>query len=501
MRVLFVSSEIYPLAKTGGLADVSSALPKALAMLGAEMHLMMPGYPSALESAAHKTTEFEFADFMGAGPTRLLLGRTPDTGLPVWLVDCPTLFRRPGGPYQDEHGQDWADNLKRFALFGQITARFACGELLERFHADLVHANDWHAGLAPALISAAEGKRPATVFTMHNLAYQGVFPMSGHSELGPLPDALDRGGFEFYGQISLLKTGIYHSDRLTTVSPTYAREILTPDYGCGLDGLLRHRSAHLEGILNGVDYRIWDAASDGHLAANFSVRDLAGKRTCKAALQAEFGLDQDPDAPIVAFMSRITDQKMADIVADVLPRIAHSGAQCVLFGDGDHGISEEFGHAARNHSGRIAARTGYEEPAAHRLIAGADLLLHPARFEPCGLTQLYAMRYGTLPIVRSTGGLRDTVLDASDEAVAQGTATGFTFEQPNAAAMLGCLRRALALYRHHLSWRKVQRQAMTKDFSWDRSARRYYVHYQSMMGQPDGDESPPSDLLLEKAVS
>jgi starch synthase len=495
LRVLFVSSEVYPLAKTGGLADVSAALPKALAALGVDMQLIMPGYPQALECAANKAIAAEFDDAMGAGTARLISGRTPDSGLPLWLVDCPALFARDGGPYQDEHGHDWSDNLHRFGLFSHVAARLARGDLVESFRADLVHAHDWHAGLVPAILAASGGARPATLFTMHNLAYQGVFPAERHPVLAFSPNALGPEGLEFYGRISLLKAGICYSDRLTTVSPTYAREILTPDYGFGLDGLLRRRSADLVGILNGADYRIWDPASDRHIAAGFSMRDLAGKRICKAALKQEFGLERGDEMPIVVFMSRVTDQKMADVVAEILPEIADLGAQCIVFGDGDRAISSAFEAASRARPGRIASRTGYAEPLAHRVLAGGDMLLHPARFEPCGLTQLYAMRYGTLPVVRSTGGLSDTVVDASEAAIAAGTATGFAFEPPERDAMLACLKRALALYRHPLSWRKLQRQAMAQDFSWEDSARRYLALYEAMAGTP----APlPADLMLER---
>jgi starch synthase len=314
---------------------------------------------------------------MGAGPVRLISARTPDSSLPVWFVDCPRFFRRPGGLYQDQHGQDWPDNLERFALFSQITARFSRGELLKGFRADVLHANDWHSGLATAILGATEGHKPHTVFTLHNFGYQGVFPSSDHCRLGPLPATLDRSGLEFYGQISLLKAGINSSDVLTTVSPTYAKEILTPEYGNGLDGLLRHRSDRLIGILNGADYRIWDPSSDALSPAGFTVRNGSGKRLCKATLQAEFGLDPDPDVPLVAFMSRLNDQKMADIVADTLPEMASRGAQCVIFGGGDRAISEKFNRQAHHYPGLLSARTGYEEKLAHLVLTGSDMLLIP----------------------------------------------------------------------------------------------------------------------------
>jgi len=428
LRTLFVSSEIYPLAKTGGLADVSAALPKALTALGVEMRLLLPGYPKAIEAAANKSVRVELADFMGAGPLRLIAARTPDTALPIWLVDCPSLYRRSGGPYQDENGQDWPDNARRFAIFNHVAAQLSLGVLVADWRADIVHANDWHAGLLPAILAETPGQRPKSVFTIHNLAYQGLFPADLYSQLGLSGDLFGPDGLEFYGQISFLKAGIRYSDRVTTVSPTYAREILTAEYGCGLEGLLQRRASDLIGILNGVDYGIWDPATDPHLAGNFTVRNIAGKRTCKRALQSELGLEADAEAALVVFLSRITEQKMADVVADALPGIVESGAQCALLGDGDRALEERFGHAARRHPGRIAVRIGYHEPLAHRLVAGGDILLHPARFEPCGLTQLYAMRYGTLPVVRSTGGLCDTVVDATGRSIRHATATGFAFE-------------------------------------------------------------------------
>ena len=481
MRVLFASSEIYPLAKTGGLADVSAALPKSLAKLDVDMHLLLPGYPRAIEVAEKKLIQVEVADFMGVGPLRLIYARTPDTRLPVWLVDCPSLFRRPGGPYQDQERQDWPDNARRFAVFNHVAARLSRGHLLGHWHADIVHTNDWPTGLVPAILAETPGQRPATVFTIHNLAYQGLFPAALYSQLG-LPDEIfNPDGLEFHGKISFLKAGIRYSDRLTTVSPTYAREILTADYGCGLEGLLRRRAQDIVGILNGADYEIWDPTRDVHLPNNFSLGNIAGKRTCKIALQEEFGIKADLEAPLIVFVSRITDQKMADVVAAALPEVIGDGALCVLLGDGERHLEEQFEAAALRYPGRIAFRVGYEEPLAHRLVAGGDILLHPARYEPCGLTQLYAMRYGTLPVVRSTGGLRDTVIDATDETLSRGTATAFMFEGTTSDDMVRGVERALALYRQPTAWRKVQRQAMAKHFGWEEPARRYLALYRSLV--------------------
>lgn len=502
MRVLFVSSEIFPLAKTGGLADVSAALPDALAALGVDVRLILPGYPRAIAMAANKTVEADLEDFMGAGPMRLISGRTPDTRLPVWLVDCPSLFEREGGLYQDEDGRDWPDNARRFAVFSHVAAEVARGTLGTDWQADLVHGNDWHAGLVPAILTETSGPKPATLFTMHNLAYQGVFPGEAFPQLDLPQQVFGPQGLEFYGKVSFLKAGIAYSDRLTTVSPCYAQEILTGEFGCGLEGLLTDRARDLVGILNGVDYRIWDPASDTHIPANFTARKIAGKRACKAAAQAEFGLAVDHDIPLVFFMSRFTDQKMADVVATALPEIAATGAQCVMLGDGDRHLEEEFDRAARRYPGQIAARVGYEEPLAHLLLAGGDILLHPARYEPCGLTQLYAMRYGTLPVVRDTGGLSDTVVDATESSISAGTATGFAFRNVDGAEMLECLKRALSLFEQPLVWRKLQRQAMSHNFGWAESAHRYLEVYRSLVPQAADAtrEILPTEFPLEKAA-
>jgi starch synthase len=480
LRVLFVSSEIYPLAKSGGLADVSAALPMALADLGVDMQLLLPGYPLALETAANKSVELELADFVGSGVTRLISARTPDTGLPLWLVDCPALFQRSGGLYQDDAGADWPDNAKRFAVLSHAAASLALGAWLPDWRADVVHTQDWHAGLVAPLIAHTSGKRPGTVFTLHNLAYQGVFPASVFPELDLPPGTFHSDGVEFYGKVCFLKAGIRYSDQVTTVSPTYAREALTPEFGCGLEGLLQSRGDDFTGILNGVDYGIWDPATDRHLVHNYGMRNIAGKRRCKAELQRELNLEPDPDVPLVIYMSRMTGQKMADVVLDALSAILHLGVQLAILGEGDPFLEEQFERAGHRHPGQVATRIGYEEPLAHRLHAGADILLHPSRFEPCGLTQLYAMRYGTLPIVRRIGGLADTVVDTNEQTVRDGTATGFTFEEMTARGITEALERVLSAYRQPVMWRKVQRAAMTQDFGWQQSARRYLDIYRRL---------------------
>lgn len=478
MRVLFVSSEISPLAKSGGLADVSAALPLALARLGVEMRLLMPAYPQAMAMAVQKSVRTEIADFMGTGKLRLISARMPDTGLAVWLMDSPSLFARGGGLYCNEQGTDWPDNARRFATFSHFAARLAAGDVLAEERADVVHANDWHTALAPLLLSVRKGPRPATVLTIHNLAYQGLFPSDLHDDLGLPRDAASVAGIEFYGKISFLKAGIRFADRITTVSPTYAGEILTPCCGCGLEGLLTERARDISGILNGVDYGIWDPASDPFIAAPFEAGDLSGKRACKSALRIRLGLDAE--RPLMAYICRLTDQKMTDVVLAALPQILSREVDLAVLGEGDPELERPLREAAARYPGRLAVHIGYEEPLAHSFFAGADILLHPSRFEPCGLAPLYALRYGSLPIVRHVGGLADTVVDASDAALHDGTANGFAFRDDNAGDMLAGIDRALAAYRQPVAWRRMQRTAMSRNFGWTTSAQRYLALYRAL---------------------
>lgn len=500
MRILFASAEVYPLTKTGGLADVSAALPAALVDQGAEVHVIVPGYPQALSSAVGKSIAAEF-NKDGAVPTRLIAARLPDSGLPVWLVDAPALFDRPGSPYRDSRGVDWTDNAERFAWFCQVAAKLASGELVSGWRADVVHANDWHAGLVPALLGTSKDQSPATLFTIHNLAYQGLFPSSVLPSLGVPADLFTPDGIEFHGKVSFLKAGLRYSDRITTVSPSYAREILTPEYGCGLDGLLHHRRGALSGILNGVDYRIWNPETDRHLPAKFGLDDLSGKSRCKEALQREHGLNVEPNTPLIIWLSRITDQKMADVVSSTLHRILDRDVQLAMLGDGEPALEEQFRDAAQHYPGRLAVRIGYEEKLAHRLLGAADLLLHPCRFEPCGLTPLYALRYGAVPIVRHVGGLADTVVDATEWAAQVGSATGFAFQEPTASAMLDCLDRALSFYVEQTRWLKLQRRSMSREFGWGDSARRYLALYRKLKPSSTPDRSADSHIVEFRQIS
>ncbi len=480
MRVLFVSSEFYPLAKTGGLADVSAALPAALRDFGIDVRVLLPGYQEALEHAPSPRVVLQLGDPLGCGETRLLETFLPNSAVPVWLVDCPNLYDRSGGLYQDGAGGDWPDNDLRFALLDHVAAGIASEP--GGWRPDVVHANDWHAGLVPFLVSAQQGCRPATVLTIHNLAYQGVFAAEAFPRLGLPMEAFPE--MEFYGRISFLKAGIRCADAISTVSPTYAKDILTPEYGCGLDGLLREKASRLTGTLNGVDYDIWDPGIDPCLARNYTATSPAQKSPNKYAIQSELGLDVMADRPLLAFMSRLVHQKTPDIVLEALPALLEDGMQFALVADGERSYEERFRQLAAAYPGRVAVEIGYEERLAHRLLAGADMLLHPSRFEPCGLVPIYAMRYGTIPLVCKNGGMADSVIQATADTIRRGAATGFFVEEPSVAAVIDGARRAHALYRQPIAWRKLQDSAMRQDFSWRRSAETYASIYHSIIRPP-----------------
>ncbi|MGV3741066.1 MAG: glycogen synthase GlgA [Burkholderiaceae bacterium] len=483
IRVLHVCSEVYPLLKTGGLADVAGALPPALAHHDADVRILVPGFPSIRDGLGNARLVAEVPARFGASTIRLHLADFPGTGIKTYFIDAPGLFDRPGNPYSDAQGKDYADNHRRFALLGWMAAQLAQG-LDPDWGPQVVHGHDWHAGLAPAYLRAAEqriGRKLAgTVFTIHNLAYQGVFAPYTFGELD-LPDHFfNMHGLEFHGQISFMKAGLFYSDKLTTVSPTYAREIQRPEQGCGLQGLLHVRSADLHGILNGVDTQIWNPASDKLIASNYDAKSLARKQLCKKALQEETGLTVQNDAPLFTVVSRITEQKGLNLVLAGVQDIVQRGGQLVLLGSGDPAMEAAFRQAAHDHPRSVSVHIGYDESRSHRLIAGADVILVPSRFEPCGLTQLYGLAYGTLPLVRRVGGLADSVTDCSLENMAEGTATGFVFDHFDSQSFNTALRRAFALYDRKDDWMRVQQSGMRQEFSWDVAAKAFVSLYRQL---------------------
>jgi starch synthase len=493
MKVLFVTSEVESLAKSGGLADVSRALPIALKKKGNDVRILLPGYPRAIVQLKNPRIETAVGSLLGIDNAVLISGQLPGTDLPVWLIHAPSLFSRNGGLYQDDNGQDWADNAHRFAFLAHVAAEIATGGLLD-WRPDIVHANDWHAGLVPLLVSAKKGPKPATIFTIHNLAFQGLFPRDVLPAIGVSDHFFTADGIEFYGQISYLKAAIRYSDKITTVSPTYAKEVLTPDLGCGLDGLLHARGPDFCGILNGIDKELWNPATDMHLPHRFSAGDISGKRLCKAEIQAELGLEVQPQIPLIGFVSRLAHQKMADVILETIPAMVGAGAQLALIGEGDPALEAAFKALEGRYPRNLAVRIGYQERLAHRLQAGADILLAPARFEPCGLTQLYALRYGTAPVVRRTGGLADTVMDIG---LTECAATGFVFEDATSTGLMGAVERALALYREPLAWRRMQLKGMEEDFGWTVSAERYTKLYHEASGL---DYPAPISLPVDETI-
>src|SRR5271165_3618458 len=485
MRVLYITAELYPWVKSGGLGDVAAALPPALIAQGIDVRLLLPGFRGFLDAFPGITDVARLPTPFAAERVRVALARLPGTQSLAYLVDHPAFYDRPGNPYASPDGSDWPDNHRRFGLFGWVAAELARGAD-PSWRPDILHAHDWHAGLAPAYLTArppAEEHIP-TVFTVHNLAYRGPFPAGIFPELALPPEFFSIDGVEFFGLVSFIKAGLFYSDRLTTVSPTYAREIQTPAFGWGLDGLLRARAGILTGILNGVDTRVWDPRHDAILPRPYGEGSAtAGKQAAKAALQRRLGLQPIERAPLFGAVSRLTPQKGLDLVLAGLPDLVADGRQFALLGSGDGDLEHAFAAAAEQYRGRIGVAIGYDESLAHLIYAGSDLILVPSRFEPCGLTQLYALRYGALPLVRRVGGLADTVVDATAVSLADDSATGFAFDGDTPPALMSAIQRAGALFREPAIWLRMMRRAMTRDFSWAAAARRYVAVYREL--RPD----------------
>jgi starch synthase len=476
VKVLSVASECFPLVKTGGLADVAGALPAALAREGVEMRVLLPGYPAVLAALAG---EIVLERELFGGPVRVLAGEA--AGLSLLAIDAPHLYARPGNPYTGPDGRDWPDNPQRFAALARIAADIGLGAA-KNFVPDVLHAHDWQAGLTPAYLYYSGARAPGTVFTVHNLAFQGQVSATLLAGLGLPPESYGVDGVEYYGSIGMLKAGLRLADRITTVSPTYAAEIQTPEGGMGLDGLLRERSGALSGILNGIDVDVWNPAADPALAARFDASGLHLRGRNKLALQRRMRLAADPAALLLGVVGRLTEQKGMDLIPAALPALLARGAQLAVVGSGDPALQRSFEAAAEAHPGRVGVFVGYDEALAHLVQGGCDALLVPSRFEPCGLTQLCALRYGAVPVVSRVGGLADTVIDANVAALGSGAATGVQFSPVSAAGLAQAAARTAQLWAEPPLWRQTQLNGMRADFSWAAPARAYAALYRGLAG-------------------
>lgn len=485
MKVLFVASEAYPLIKTGGLGDVVHSLAHALHGRGLDIRLVLPGYRALL----HQLDQVRILGWLdvrgaeGIHSARILETRHPDFAFALWVVDCPPLFDRVGNPYVCAPGQDWPDNAERFTVFSRVAALLGQDALNLGWQPEVVHLHDWQTGLTAAFLHE-QSNRPKTVFTIHNLAYGGHFSHGDFVRLQLPSHWWTSEGVEFHGGFSMLKAGIVYADAVTTVSPTYAREICTPEFGHGLEGLLQSRQSKLQGILNGIDTRVWNPATDMHLPAHYSASRInPGKKRNKRALLAHFlgtSSDSQLTAPVLGLVGRLVEQKGMDwVLAAMTILLAETDVRFVLLGSGQVAYEQKLTRLAKKHPDRVFVKIGYDEALAHQIEAGADLFLMPSRFEPCGLNQMYSLRYGTPPVVYKTGGLADTVVDANETTLADGSATGFVFDTPDVAAFLTAIRRALELMRQPARWRCLQQTGMRQTFDWNESAGHYLALYQT----------------------
>ncbi|MDT8364800.1 MAG: glycogen synthase GlgA [Nitrosomonas sp.] len=481
LRALFITSEIFPLCKTGGLGDVSAALPAALRGLNIDIRILLPGYPSVLSGLKYKRKLAEFNLSPHFPVATLIASRLKvhaNDYVPIYVIDCPALYQREGGPYSDAAGQNWPDNAQRFGLLSKIGALLASDASPLTWVPEIVHCNDWQSGLTPAYLHFYNGKKAASMMTLHNLAFQGCFPLGEAHKLELPPESVDIHGLEYYGNVSFIKAGIFYADYITTVSPSYAEEIQHETLGFGLQGLLAERRDHLSGILNGIDATVWNPQTDPHLYKNYSIRTLTNKSANKLALQQSLGLEANISIPLFAAISRISHQKGYDLLLQIAPMLVKLSAQLVVLGSGSVAMENQLTALQHAFPKNIVVKIGYDESLSHQIEAGADCFLMPSRFEPCGLNQMYSQHYGTLPLVHATGGLQDTVVDVTTKTIANETASGFVFDTATPESFLAAIERALSAYGNHKLWRSLQRNAMRKDFGWKTSALAYRSIYQ-----------------------
>ncbi|MBN9309816.1 glycogen synthase GlgA [Devosia sp.] len=484
MEVLSVASEAYPLIKTGGLADVVGVLPAALAPHGVSMRVLLPGYPRVMSGLTGGHEIYWFEDLFG-GEARLIAGRA--NGLDAIAIDAPHLYDRPGNPYLGPDGKDWPDNWRRFAALSFAGYEISRG-IVEGYRPEVLHCHDWQAGLVPAYVRFNPGSTARTIVTVHNIAFQGVFGWDVFNGLKLDYEAARTGSIEYFGNLSYLKAGLLLADEVTTVSPTYAHEIRTAAYGMGLEGLLQSRADSVMGILNGIDANEWNPGTDPALAQTYGASTIFNRAANKAAVEQRFGLEPG-EGPIFCVVSRLTTQKGLDMLPGLIDMLVAHGGRLAVLGSGDAAIENGFAGAALRHPGKVGVHIGYDEGLSHLMQGGADAILIPSRFEPCGLTQLYGLRYGCIPVVSRVGGLADTVIDANEAAIEAGVATGVVFS-PAAEEVLGeAIRRTIALYARPKVWHKMQRRGMKSDVSWELSAEKYADLYGSLLGHARDDDA------------
>lgn len=481
MDVLFVASECAPFVKTGGLADVIGAVPKVLEGHGVDVRVLLPAYQGLANVLASGKVIDEYPDLFG-GSARIV--SVYAEGLHMLLLDAPHLFDRPGSIYLNADGIDWPDNHFRFGALSFVAARIGL-EGIDGWKPDVINAHDWQAGLIPAYLKQEQMARigatvPRCVMTIHNIAFQGLFDRSVCYELGLSETLFHSEAIEYYGKLGFLKSGIALSDKITTVSPTYARELLTPEFGMGLDGLLQARQDDLSGILNGIDLEVWNPQTDPNLVAPYSTRSLKRRQKNRAAIEERFALISNPTAPLFCVVSRLTSQKGLDLLLETLPVLVGRGARLALLGSGDKNLEAGFAKAAQDYAGSVGVIIGYDEALSHVLQGGSDAILVPSRFEPCGLTQLYGLRYGTLPVVAKTGGLADTVVDADAASLKSKRATGIVFSPINADQLANAIHRTCDLFADQQAWKRMVLAAMKYPVGWDRSASVYYDLYKEL---------------------
>lgn len=478
MKVLSVAAEIFPLVKTGGLADVAGALPAALASQGVAMRSLVPGYPRVIAGIKNIEPVHGFDSLFG-GPAKLLSASAGD--LELYVLDAPHLFERDGGPYGDATGKDWPDNWMRFAALSKAGAQMAAGAVAA-FVPDIVHVHDWQSALTPVYMKYGSAPATPSVMTVHNLAFQGQYAADIFPALGLPQHAYSVDGLEYYGGVGFLKGGLQCSWAITTVSPTYAQEIRTPEFGMGLDGLINARQGGVHGIVNGIDTGVWNPETDRQIAKTYSAKAMSNREANRRALAQRFKLDRD-GGPVFAVVSRLTWQKGLDLLAGALDGIVAMGGRIAVLGSGDQAIEGALLAGAARHRGKVGVVIGYDEALSHLMQAGADVILVPSRFEPCGLTQLYGLRYGCVPLVARTGGLADTVIDANDAALSMGVATGIQFSPVDTGPMMDAMRRAISLFHDKPVWKGMQQAGMKCDVSWTRSAALYANLYKSLLKQ------------------